>query len=60
MTLEARVVAMIADARRRLYKAIDRRTQYALGARSRETINRSVGQVYRNRAREAQEAALRG
>lgn len=58
--LGAKVDAMIAAARRRLHKEIDRRAQYALGARSRETVNRSVGQTYRNRAGKAQEAAQRG
>lgn len=47
MSLDVKVNAMIAAARRRLHKEIDRRAQYALGARPRETINRSVGQTYR-------------
>jgi hypothetical protein len=49
MTLSPTIEAMCAAATRRLHKAIDKRT-----------ASRSVGQLYRDRAAEAKEAALRG
>ena len=48
MTLAEKVDAMLAAARRRLHRAIDRRTRYALGE-PRERVNRSTGQLYRER-----------
>lgn len=51
---------MFADALRRIFKAIDRRCEYAKNERPRETINRSTGQIYKTRAAEAHEATIRG
>ena len=47
---------MFADAPRRIFKAIDRRCEHELGKRPRETVNRSVGQRYRDRAAELRDA----
>lgn len=60
MTLAAKVNAWCANARRRLHKEIDRRAELAKGERPAATINRSLGQRYRDRSVEAREAGLRG
>lgn len=60
MSLEQMVDSMIAAARRRLHKEIDRKCEHAKGERPKETVNRSLGQLYRDRAAEAQEATIRG
>jgi hypothetical protein len=59
VTLSPTIEAMCAASLRKLYKAIDKRTQIAHG-RHPNTASRSVGQLYRDRAAEAREAALRG
>ena len=55
MNLAAKVDAMCAAAIRRLHKAIDRRAGYAKGI-PREMVNRSTGQLYRDRAAELRDA----
>lgn len=59
MNLAAKVDAMCAAAIRRLHKAIDIRAGIAHG-RKPTTVRRSCGQLYRDREREAREAAIRG
>lgn len=58
--LEQLVDGMCAIARRRLFKEIDRRCEHELARRPKETVNRSLGQRYRDRDAEAREAQLRG
>lgn len=55
MTLAEKVDIWIADAVRRLHKSIDVRADIAKGDRPAETVRRSYGQKYRDRAREAAE-----
>lgn len=50
--LAAKIDAMIAEARRRLHKAIDIRCAIAMGDRKPSTVRRSVGQLYRRGKRE--------
>lgn len=59
MNLEQKVDTMCAAALRRLHKAIDIRAGIAHGTKP-ETVRRSCGQLYRDRAKEAEQAELRG
>lgn len=59
MTLSPTIEAMCAAALRKLHKAIDRRARIALGEPP-EKVNRSTGQLYRDRDAEAREAGIRG
>jgi hypothetical protein len=59
MSLSPKIDAMFEAARRRLHRDIDRKCRIALGEKG-ETVNRSTGQLYRDRAAEAREAELRG
>lgn len=58
MTLAEKVDSWCAAARRRLHREIDRRARYAAGEKQ-STVNRSVGQLYRDREAEARETQLR-
>lgn len=51
---------LIARAIRRMYQRIDRRVEHAKGEISDETLNRSLGQLARDREEEARQAQLRG
>lgn len=53
--MSPKIDAMFEAARRRLHRDIDRKCRKALGEKS-ETVNRSTGQLYRDRAAELRDA----